>query len=82
MKREARPALSPTGEQKLNQYEHYLHMEEDLTTVTIRNYLSDLRHFAGWCESTWKRGCDEAPSFRPKAVATSTLTSYRTYLQQ
>ena len=51
-----RPVLSETGEQVLAQYERRLRTEEDLTAVTIRNYLSDLRHFAVWCESVWKQG--------------------------
>ncbi len=55
-KRAGRPTLSSPGEQVLALYERRLRAEEDLTAVTIRNYLSDLRHFAAWCESTWKQG--------------------------
>ena len=82
MKRGARPDLSATGAQILNQYEQYLRTEEDLTVATVRNYLSDLRHFVVWCESVWKQGRDDAPSFRPQAVTTPTITHYRSYLQQ
>lgn len=57
-------------------------MEEDLAHATIRNYLSDLRHFAAWCEFVWKQGRETAPSFAPLAVTTPTLTEYRAYLQQ
>ena len=81
-KRANRPVLSGTGEQVLLLYERRLRTEEDLTAVTIRNYLSDLRHFAAWCESTWKQGGEERPPFTPGAVVTPTLTDYRTYLQQ
>jgi hypothetical protein len=81
-KRANRPVLSVTGEQVLALYERRLRTEEDLTTATIRNYLSDLRHFAVWCETIWKQGREEEPPFTPRAVATPTLTDYRTYLQQ
>ncbi len=81
-KRAKRPPLSETGEQALKQYERQLCIEEDLATATVRNYLSDLRHFAAWCEVLWKQGREEEPSFTPEAVTTPTLTSYRSYLQQ
>ncbi len=81
-KRANRPALSGTGEHVLAQYERRLRTEEDLTAVTIRNYLSDLRHFAVWCESRWKQGREEEPAFTPEVVTTPTLIDYRTYLQQ
>ena len=81
-RRAKRPELSGTGEQILAQYERQLRTEEDLAAATIRNYLSDLRHFAIWCETIWKQGREEEPPFSPGAVATPTLTDYRTYLQQ
>src|SRR6266705_3275796 len=81
-KRAKRPALSEAGEQALKQYEQRLCLEEDLTAATIRNYLSDLRHFAAWCESILQQGREEEPSFTPGIVTTPTLTDYRTYLQQ
>lgn len=81
-RRANQPALSGPGEQVLARYEHQLRVEEDLAQATIRNYLSDLRHFAAWCESAWKQGHEEGPSFAPSAVTTPTLTDYRTYLQQ
>jgi integrase/recombinase XerD len=80
-KRASRPALSEIGEQALKQYEQRLCIEEDLTSATIRNYLSDLRHFAAWCESMWQQGREESRSFTPGAVTPPTLTHYRTYLQ-
>jgi len=82
MKREGRPALSSSGEQVLEQYERMLRTEEDLSPVTIRNYLSDLRQFAAWCESVWKQGREEEPAFAPEVISTPTLTDYRTKLQQ
>ena len=81
-KRAGRPTLSGIGEQVLVQYERRLRTEEDLTAVTIRNYLSDLRHFAAWCETIWKQGREEEPSFTPETVTTPTISDYRAYLQQ
>src|SRR5207237_393858 len=80
-KRLGLPFLSPSGQQALSGYEQVLRTEEDLTAVTIRNYLSDLRQFAAWCESIWKQGHEEERPFLPTAVTTPTITDYRTYLQ-
>jgi integrase/recombinase XerD len=82
MRRAGRPALSPLGQQVLDQYEQQLRTHEDLTAATIRNYLSDLHHFAAWYESRCGLGREEAPAFRPEAITTPTLTDYRAYLQQ
>lgn len=82
MKRAAQPALSPMGELLPTRYEQRLRVEEDLSAVTIRNYLSDLRQFAAWCEFTRGQGCEDAPLFTPERVTTPTLIDYRTYLQQ
>ncbi len=80
MKREAQPALSVEGQQALDQYTCALQQVEDLSAVTIRNYLSDLRQFMAWCESGWSVEQDEQP-FTPRAVAPPLLIRYRTYLQ-
>jgi integrase/recombinase XerD len=82
MRRAGRPALSPFGQQVLDQYERQLRTVEDLTAATIRNYLSDLHHFAGWYESRRSLGREEALAFRPEAITTPTITDYRAYLQQ
>jgi site-specific recombinase XerD len=79
MRRAGRPALSPPGQQVLDQYEQQLRTQEDLTAATIRNYLSDLHHFAAWYESMRCLGREEAPSFRPEAITTPTMTDYRAY---
>ncbi len=81
MKRGALPAISVSGEVALNHYEQVLRTEEDLSAITIRNYLSDLRQFALWYEVCFQRGQEEALPFTPIAVATPTLTVYRAYLQ-
>lgn len=82
MKRTAQPMLSQIGEHQLTRYEQRLRIEEDLSAVTIRNYLSDLRQFASWCESVWQQCREEVLSFAPESVTTPTLIDYRTYLQQ
>lgn len=82
MRRAGRPGLSPLGQQVLDQYERQLRTVEDLTAATIRNYLSDLHHFAGWYESRRSLGREEALAFRPEAITTPTITDYRAYLQQ
>ncbi len=82
MRRAGRPVLSPLGQQVLDQYEQQVRTQEDLTAATIRNYLSDLHHFAAWYESLRCLGREEALAFRPEAITTPTLTDYRTYLQQ
>ncbi len=45
MKRDAKPPLSSTGQQALSLYEQTLREREDLSPASIRNYLSDDRHF-------------------------------------
>ena len=81
MKRTAQPNVSPEGQLALNRYSDYLHHEQDLSADTRRNYLSDLRQFAAWCEASWTEGQEAAHPFAPAAVATSLLTQYRAYLQ-
>src|SRR5436305_2058664 len=80
LKRQAQPTLSVEGQQALDHYVSALKQGEDLSTVTIRNYLSDLRQFMAWCELSWCEAQDERP-FTPQAVAPHLLIRYRTYLQ-
>ena len=82
VRRAGRPALSPVGQRVIDQYEQQLRTHEDLTAATIRNYLSDVHHFAAWYESSRSLGREEAPAFRPEAITTPTLTDYRSYLQR
>src|SRR5229473_8246534 len=65
-KRAKRPLLSVAGEQVLAQYEHQLRTKEDLAAATIRNYLSDLRHFVVWYESVWQQRQEEGFLFTPE----------------
>ena len=79
MKRDALPSLSAASQQAWAEYESYLRILTDLSPVTRRNYLSDLRQFQAWYESGEGQ---ESTSFTPAAVTTPTLTRYRRYLQQ
>ena len=84
MKRQANPPLSSLGERALAQYERVLREQEDLTVVSVRNYLSDVRHFIAWYEQREAEGADQAQDvrgFHPRAITTPALTRYRTYLQ-
>src|SRR5207249_9691236 len=63
-------------------YERRLLVEDDLTAVTTRNYLSDLRYFTTWCESILKKGRKEKYSFAPETVITTRITGCQINLQQ
>jgi integrase/recombinase XerD len=80
MKRTAQPKLSENGQQALDLYRQVLQQFEDISPVTIRNYLSDLRQFIAWCEDCWREG-REGRSFTPQAVAPMLLIRYREYLK-
>jgi len=84
MKRQANPPLSTPGEHALTQYERTLREQEDLTVVSVRNYLSDMRHFIAWYEqqeAECSTNAQDGSGFHPQAITTPTLTRYRTYLQ-
>jgi integrase/recombinase XerC len=84
LKRQANPSLSPVGEQALAQYHHTLCEQEDLSPVSVRNYLSDVRHFMAWCEARETEhsiASQECAGFDPQCITTPTITRYRTYLQ-
>jgi len=80
MKRKAQPMLSEDGQRALGQYRQVLQHLEDLSPVTTRNYLSDLRQFIAWCECSWRER-QEDRFFTPQAVAPALLVRYREYLQ-
>jgi len=67
--RPVNPPISAAGQGALDQYAEYLRNEEDLSPSTVRNYLSDLRQFAAWCEATWEEGQEAGQTFTP-VVAT------------
>lgn len=79
MKRQSNPQISSSGELALAAYEQTLLEQEDLTPASIRNYLSDVRHFMAWYEHHMDT---ETHVFTPQAITTPALTRYRTYLQR
>jgi len=81
MKQPGPPTLSTDGSRAIEGYGQYLREEQDLSAPTLRNYMSDLRHFAAWCEGSWGEGEDEARPFDPTAVTTPTITGYRSHLR-
>jgi integrase/recombinase XerD len=83
MKRQANPQFSASAERALAQYEQALREQENLTPASLRNYLSDLRHFIAWYEAC---SAECAPdtlvnSRYDLSITTPTLTRYRTSLQ-
>ena len=79
MKRTAHPPLSDAGQGALASYERWLREREDLAAASIRNYLSDLRHFIAWYEAAQETNIHDC--FTPQGITTPALTRYRTYLQ-
>jgi integrase/recombinase XerD len=80
MPRAGKPALSAGGQAVLAAYDAHLGQQRDLRPATHRNYVSDVRQFAAWCESGW-REAEDAAAFAPARVTTPTLTAYRAHLQ-
>ena len=80
-KRAAKPELSVDGEKEVGRYECYLRDEQDLASDTVRNYLSDLRQFASFCEEKWAEGEEAGGPFLPPGVTTPTITLYRSHLK-
>jgi len=78
MKRQANPLVSPFGELTLAAYEQVLCKQEDLAPASIRNYLSDVRHFISWYEHHIDT---ETHIFTPQTITTLTIIRYRTPLQ-
>lgn len=76
-----KPKLSEAGEKQLERYGKYLREEQDLSAATVRNYLSDLRGFAVFCEYSWSEGEESTESYSPSAVTTPTITMYRSHLK-
>lgn len=72
MRRAAQPLLSANGQLALEQYRQVLQHLEDLSAVTVRNYLSDLRQFSAWCEYSWHEE-QESHFFIPQAVVPTLL---------
>jgi integrase/recombinase XerD len=81
MRRLANPSLSSSGEEALASYEHWVREREDLTSASMRNYLSDLRHFIAWFETEREAAPNTSATFTPQAITTPALTRYQSYLQ-
>ena len=79
MKPDATLSISPSGRQELADYESYLRRQRDISSVTVRNYLSDLRSFITWYET--KSLNSAKVGFDLTKITTPTLTRYRSYLQ-
>lgn len=45
--------LSRSGQQAIAEFVDDLRQQEDIQAGTLRNYESDLRHFAVWLEGAW-----------------------------
>lgn len=81
MRRAAKPEISAEGTNELERFGNYLREEQDLAADTVRNYLSDLRQFAAFCEVTWAEGEEAGEPFSPANVTTPTITLYRSHLK-
>lgn len=81
MRRVVKPRLSEEGEKAFERFGVYLREEQDLATDTVRNYLSDLRQFAAFCEATWAEGEEAGEAFSPVNVTTPAITLYRSHLK-
>lgn len=69
------------GERTLERYLKHLGEEQDLAADTVRNYLSDLRQFAAFCEASWAEGEESGEPFSPEGVTTPTITLYMSHLK-
>lgn len=81
MSRRGMPMVSESGQDAVQGFADMLREKNDLSMATVRNYLSDIRHFIAWCEVTWSQEGEEPRCYSPLAVATPTITEYRAYLQ-
>jgi len=81
MKRPAQPTISAAAIDTLAAYEEHLRRERDVSPATLRNYLSDLRQFAAWFETTESGGRDDPGTFTPAHLTTPSITRYRAHLQ-
>lgn len=81
MRRAANPEISVKGIEELERFGDYLRDEQDLAVDTVRNYLSDIRQFAAFCEASWSEGEEAGEPFSPANVTTPTITLYRSHLK-
>lgn len=81
MKQEALPALLQPGQRALNHIKHVFCLEKELSSDAIRNYYSDKRQFAAWCEARSQEGREDTSHFTLAVVEMPTTTAYWIYLQ-
>jgi LuxR family maltose regulon positive regulatory protein len=83
MKRASTPPVSSAGARALAVYEAWMREREALTTVSIRNYVSDLSHFIAWYEQRADHPAgDGGVLFSPHEITTAVLLRYRDVLQE
>jgi integrase/recombinase XerC len=80
MTRAPHPWISDTAQRILATYRAALEERGELGAATIRNYLSDLRHFMAWCETSWQDGLFPEAEFRLSDLTTPLIAQYRAYL--
>ncbi len=72
--------ISEQAEQMIANYIHHLSLQKKLSSKTLKEYKSDLKHFIGWFEAADQ--FKEVTVFRIEAVVTSTLVNYREAMQK
>ncbi|QBD76840.1 hypothetical protein EPA93_12825 [Ktedonosporobacter rubrisoli] len=84
MKRASIPQVSAAGTQTLRAFEEWMRAQEDLSPASVRNYVSDVRHFIAWYEQEASGAAedDRCVLFSPQIITTSLLRRYRAFLQQ
>ncbi|PTX55104.1 integrase/recombinase XerC [Melghirimyces profundicolus] len=75
------PTVSDRAEEWIHRFIDDLATHEDLNPKTLRDYASDLRHFAVWVETGWNNYQEEEQVFHPSEITTPTLIRYREYMQ-
>lgn len=80
MTRTHHPYISGNAEQILATYRAALRERGELQAATIRNYLSDLRHFIAWCEASCQDALFPDAAFRLPDLSTPRIAQYRAYL--
>jgi hypothetical protein len=52
------PLQAPAGQAAVDSFVVRLQARPELRPATVRNYVSDLRHFFAWCETQHAQGLD------------------------
>jgi len=70
--------ISKQGKQVIQDFIQALAIHEDLNPKTLKEYVSDLKNFINWFETTDQ----QKELFQVENVATPTLTRYRNAMQK